>query len=70
LVLEGCGLLVRPGDVDGLAAAIFEFLNDPEQARALGDRARARCLEHYSMRRIGERLHEVLSQVLGTRGQA
>jgi len=70
LVLEGCGRLVRPGDVDKLAAAIFEFLNDPEQARALGDRARARCLEHYSMKRIGERLHEVLSQVLGTRGQA
>ena len=63
LVLGGCGRLVPPGDIEMLAAAISELLSDPEEARALGELARARCLERYSMQRIGERLSEVISRV-------
>ena len=63
LVLEGCGRLVPPGDVEKLAAAISELLSYPEEARVLGERARARCLESYSMQRIGEKLFEVVRQV-------
>jgi len=69
LVLEGCGRLVPPGDVDRLAGAISDILNDPEEARALGQRARARCLEHYSMQRVGERLLDVANRVLRGKGE-
>ncbi len=62
-VLEKCGRLVPPGDVDKLAFAISELLSNPEEARVLGERARARCLESYSMQRIGERLFEVVRQL-------
>jgi glycosyltransferase involved in cell wall biosynthesis len=68
LVLEGCGRLVSPGDVDALAAVISELINDPEGARALGERARIRCVERYSMKRIGERLRMLLSQVASASG--
>ena len=63
VILEGCGRLVPPGDVDELAAAICELINDPEAARTLGERARARCMEHYSLQRIGKGLLAVLSRV-------
>jgi glycosyltransferase involved in cell wall biosynthesis len=69
LVLEGCGRLVPPGDVDELAEAICELLKNPDEARALGERARARCLELYSMQRVGERLREVVNHVLRACGQ-
>ena len=77
VILEGCGRLVPPGDVDALARAISELINDPDAARALGERARARCVEHYSLQRIGRGLLAVLSHVgsasghdrLGSKGQ-
>ncbi|MBI3461997.1 MAG: glycosyltransferase [Planctomycetes bacterium] len=60
LILEGCGRLVPPNDVDQLASAILHLLNNPDEARSLGEHARARCLEHYSMERIGAKLLEVV----------
>jgi glycosyltransferase involved in cell wall biosynthesis len=69
-VLEGCGRLVPPGDVDELAQAIAELLSNPAQARAVGERARIRCLEQFSMRRVGESLHEVVNHVLEPNGAA
>ena len=69
LVLEGCGRLVPPGDVERLAGAIADMLNNADEARVFGERARERCLEHYSMRRIGERLLEVVNQVLRGKGE-
>src|SRR2546428_7855238 len=63
VILEGCGRLVPPVDVDELAAAICELINDPEGARTLGARARARCVEQYSLQRIGKGLLAVLSRV-------
>ena len=69
LVLEGCGRLVLPGDVGELAAAISELIEDPEGARALGERARVRCMEHYSMHRIGKRLLAVLTGAVSAKGE-
>src|SRR5206468_12807400 len=52
-LLAGCGRIVPPGDVDALAAALSELLADPGQARRLGEKARARCLQDYSMAAVG-----------------
>jgi len=38
------GLLVEPGDADGLATAICRLLTHPDEAKALADRAQARLL--------------------------
>lgn len=47
-ILEGCGVLVPPGNVDSLAAALRLVLDDPAGSAELGRRARARCQERYS----------------------
>ncbi|MGH7374014.1 MAG: glycosyltransferase, partial [Candidatus Rokuibacteriota bacterium] len=47
-ILEGCGLLVEPGDVPGLAGAIGHLLDHPDEARALGAAARRRAIDRYS----------------------
>lgn len=45
-------LLVPPGDVEALAAAIARTLDDRTEARARGDRARARALASYDRARL------------------
>ncbi|MDE3067374.1 MAG: glycosyltransferase [Verrucomicrobiota bacterium] len=63
-VLDGCGRLVPPGDVAGLAAALRDLLEHPAEARALGERARARCLEKYSMQSVAAALRQAVDQAL------
>ena len=47
-ILDGCGVLVPPGDVVALATSLRRLLDDPFTAAELGRRARARCRERYS----------------------
>lgn len=48
LVLDGeTGLLVAPGDVDGLANALVALARDPDRASSLGLRGRLRQREHF-----------------------
>jgi glycosyltransferase involved in cell wall biosynthesis len=47
-ILDGCGLLVPPGDTAALRAMLETLLSDPDRARELGRRARTRCVERYS----------------------
>jgi glycosyltransferase involved in cell wall biosynthesis len=49
-ILDGCGLVVEPGDVPALAGAIKWLLDNAEEAAALGQRARDRCEARYSFR--------------------
>ena len=63
-LLEGCGRVVPPGDVDKLAEAISELLQNSKEAQILGQRARTRCLENFSMRSISAILEQVISRVL------
>jgi mannosyltransferase len=43
------GVLTPPGDVDALAAALEPLMRDPASAIAMGERARARVLEKFSL---------------------
>ena len=47
-VLDGCGMLVPPGEPRALRAVVEGLLADPARARELGRRARARCIDRYS----------------------
>ena len=46
------GLLVAPGDVDGLARAIERLLADGQLRRAMGSAGRARAAEHFGLARF------------------
>ena len=46
-VLQGCGHLVVPNSPEAAAQALAAVFADPEAARALGARARERCIAQY-----------------------
>jgi glycosyltransferase involved in cell wall biosynthesis len=54
--LDGCAKLVSPGDVEELARAISHLLQNPAEGRLLGERARKRCLDKYSMQSVAQSL--------------
>jgi glycosyltransferase involved in cell wall biosynthesis len=47
-MLDGCGLLWQPGDVDDLAGKLEILGNDPALREQMGAAARRRCVEAYS----------------------
>ncbi len=65
LALDGCARLVPPGDITQLTAAVRDLLEQPAEARSLGAKARARCLEKYSMPHVAEALHEAVNHAQG-----
>jgi len=67
-ILDGCGLLVEPGNVSALAAAIERLLDRPEEATALGARARERCVARYSFEAARRDLFPVVERVMSKAG--
>ncbi|HEU5188849.1 MAG TPA: glycosyltransferase family 4 protein [Methylomirabilota bacterium] len=65
----GCGVLVPPGDAAALGAAIERLASDPEKARELGARARARCVEHYSFASARRDLFPLVQGLLDRTGR-
>jgi glycosyltransferase involved in cell wall biosynthesis len=66
IVADGeSGLLVDPGDVGGVAAALDALLRDPARARALGDEGRRIARERFSVQRMTEATVAVYEQALG-----
>ena len=62
---EVTGLLLNPGDVDGLAAAIVRLLQHPELASRLGENGRAQVARHYSAEAMARSYIAKYEQVLG-----
>jgi glycosyltransferase involved in cell wall biosynthesis len=58
------GWLVEPDDRDGLAAALVEAVNQPEERRHRGERARAVALERYSWPALAEEVASVYAAAL------
>ena len=54
--VEGCGLVVAPGDTPALADAIARLADDPDQAGELGQAGRRRAVERFSEDVIRPRL--------------
>ncbi len=61
---ERNGLLFPPGDVDQLASHIGRLLDEPGLAQALGDAARAKAIERFSVERMVRDTEEVFLQVV------
>jgi glycosyltransferase involved in cell wall biosynthesis len=62
------GLLIEPGDVNGLASAILRLLMDPESASRLGENGRAHVAQHFSAEVMARRYIGQYEQVLASRG--
>lgn len=62
------GLLVRAGDVEGLANALAFLIGDPEAARRMGEAGRARIRAEFSQRLAAVRHTELIEGVLEYRG--
>ena len=58
------GILVKPKDVDSLVKAMDYLLSNPDEARAIGKRARKLVLENYTWEKNGEKTIEVYREVL------
>ena len=66
------GLIVPPGDPDAMCRAVEVLLQDPEEARAMGERARADALRRFTPERYVEEVLAVVAKVrrVGHRGRA
>jgi len=59
------GFLVKPRDVESLVEALDFLLSHPDEAKAMGERARKEVLEHYTWEKNAEGTIEVYREVLG-----
>lgn len=57
------GLLVEPGDVEGMRAAIEYLLLNPDEALRLGQAARQRFEESYTFEAFAQQTHAILQEV-------
>lgn len=64
--VEGCGLIVSPGDTAAFAGAIERLIDDPELCRELGQTARQRAQSTWSRGAILDRFDEQLRQLART----
>ncbi len=67
---EETGLLLDPGDLDGLAGAILRLLGNPELARRLGENGRAHVARHFSAEAMAKNYIAKYQQVLRCRPTA
>jgi glycosyltransferase involved in cell wall biosynthesis len=58
------GLLVAPGDVDGLRTAMRRLIENPDTAARLGAAAREKFLERFTLARLQDRLGDFYRRAL------
>ncbi len=64
-VLDGdTGILVPMGDSDAMAKALCALLADPAAARRMGERARQRVLDHFTIEQTAQKVTGVYERVL------
>jgi len=68
-ILDGCGVVVPPGDVHALGQAIGYLLDHPDEAAALGRKARDRCVAEYSFSAARSALFPLVERVMSRRNR-
>jgi glycosyltransferase involved in cell wall biosynthesis len=63
-IADGCALIVPPGDVAALRAAVRRLLDHPGEAAALGRRARERCDARFSFRAARAALYPLIDRLV------
>ncbi|WP_316230531.1 glycosyltransferase family 4 protein [Bradyrhizobium sp. SZCCHNR1051] len=58
------GVLVPPGDVDALVAALEPLMRDPDAAQAMGARARQRVVEKFSLEAEADKIAAVYRRLV------
>jgi len=61
--LDGCGVVVPPGDPVALAAVIGQLADDPAHRERLGAAGRQRCVQRYSDAAVRPTLTSLVAQV-------
>jgi len=62
MVLQDCGLLVEPGDVNGIAENIGFLVDNEDIAKEMGKRARQRAVTEYSYDAIKKKLFPIFEK--------
>jgi glycosyltransferase involved in cell wall biosynthesis len=63
-VLGDCGYLVEPGSIQQLVEAMEHIFDHPEEALAKGKKARERCIAHYDIKGLENKLLELVDKVM------
>jgi glycosyltransferase involved in cell wall biosynthesis len=58
------GLLIPVGDAEALARALRRLLAEPNWARQLGENARRRVRDHFSLDRLGRQINEIYEELV------
>ena len=61
---EGCGVVVEPGDGEGLSKAVQQLRQDPDAARQMGIRGRRVLVERFDTQRACESWHALLHRIV------
>lgn len=65
IVADGeTGLLVPMGDAEAMASALLQLLEDPEEARRMGERGRERIAAQFSIERTARGMEAVYDDIL------
>jgi glycosyltransferase involved in cell wall biosynthesis len=57
------GLLVEPGDVEGMRQAILHLWRNPDEAARMGRAARRRFEENHTINKLAERVYDIALEV-------
>jgi glycosyltransferase involved in cell wall biosynthesis len=63
------GILVPMGDVQAMAHAVCRILSDPLGAKAMGERARQRVADHFTLEQTARRVEAVYTEMCNGRAQ-
>jgi glycosyltransferase involved in cell wall biosynthesis len=69
-VVGDAGVPFRVGNVEDMARKMRELLTDPEEVRAVGEKARQRAADHFAWDLVAERTEEVYRSLLAPTGVA
>ena len=64
IVLENCGKVIEPNNIEQLKEAILEYSENKKLRNLHGKRAREKCIKEYSFNVVRKRIFEVYDKVL------